>query len=311
MVDSQTGGLHSPANRPGVPGAAPRAAVDEDCPVPLLAKQFLMHSIWMRWLASFVAAPRHLAALAVLLALLAGCSTTAAVVPDPVTQAGQDAPAPDDGQPRVLVEGSWSLPQATPEDVRRVKQELLRRYALRSRQRGGPESSARQGLSEEVPSPVAKQAARGKQPARAAEEKRPRGADVAPPRSPATPNEVSPVRTGGTGLVARSNNPASSAPRAVVPAKKTAPAARGTTARVLPVAGELSQLKLRGVVEDAQGRRLALLHDGSATLTVRPGDRLLVPQGGSGEAALWQAETVGSGTLQLRHLESGRRVLVH
>ena len=235
MDDSQTGGLHSPAIRPGVPGAAPRAAVDEDCPVPLLAKQFLMHSICMRWLASFVAAPWHLAALAVSLALLAGCSTTAAVVPDPVAQAGQDAPAPDGGQPRVLVEGPWSLPQATAEDVRRVKQELLRRYALRSRQRGGPESSATTGSPHGGLSPAAKQVAPGKQPPRAAEEKRPRRAEAAPPAGPATPNEASLMRTGGTGFVASSNTPASSAPRAAVPSKKQTSAADGTTARVLPV----------------------------------------------------------------------------
>ncbi|GEM_PF-5299992 len=242
--------------------------------------------------------PAWLAAVA-LLAVLAGCSSTAGVVsrgggvPEAIVQ------EPKSPGPKVSVEGTWSMPDATPEDVQRVKQELLRRYAQRLGQAVPAEQASPTG-----PSGGRSRPGEARRPQQAS---RPdRATKASPP--PAEAEKSQHVFDHRIKLTVGQ----SSQKRALSPERASdLPRTAGDAApQVVPLAGPLGRLKLLAVAEDAQGRQLALLDDGKQRFTVRRGDRLLEPQRQGRAGSVWQVEAIRTGALQLRQENSQRRVLL-
>ncbi len=201
---------------------------------------------------------------------------------------------------QVSVQGSWSMPEATPEDVQRVKQELLRRYAQRMGQAIPPAGDS--------PAAVAGPASKPR-PGQLPQTAQDQGKQQAVSEPPAVRLAVSVTKEATKKEAAKrpglqASQPGEESPLGPSPPERAAP-------RVVPLAGPLSRLKLLAVAEDAQGRQLALLDDGTRRFTLGRGDRLLEPrpqQGASG--LLWHVEAIGPGTVQLRQDNTQRRLLL-
>ncbi len=233
-------------------------------------------------------------AVVTLLALLAGCSSTARVIPRNWSIPAMANEEPEAPGPKVAVEGTWSMPDATPEDVQRVKEELLRRYAQRT---------ARTSPSEEEP-----YAGSALQLEDRSEREN-------------TPKNQIAIRTPSTTATRfrqRANRSAQQTAEEPLKRRAASTAQEGSSPQegdrpapqVVPLAGPLGRLKLLAVAEDAQGRELALLDDGNQRFTLHRGDRLLVPQAPGATGLLWHVEAIRPGALQLRQDKTQRRVLL-